>query len=115
MNLFPGIPAVIINDDNGEGLIPFGNPLTATFTVPVNPFCESSETVTAEVVSPTCVETEAGVTTILKSAAGGGGGGGEELPHAVIRHGLGNATNKIFLTNFSSNVRQGQPLDWSPR
>jgi hypothetical protein len=82
--------------------------------VPVNPFCGSSETVTAEVVPPTCVETEAGETTILKSAAGGGGGGGEELPHAVRRHGHRNATNKAFLTNFSSNIRQGQQFNCCP-
>jgi hypothetical protein len=61
-------------------LIPFGNPLTVTFTAPVNPFNVFSETITGALVPPTSVETDAGVMTMLKSATGGGGGG-EELPH----------------------------------
>lgn len=77
-----GIPAVSVNGDAGEELIPFGNPLTVMFTAPVNPFTVFSVIVTGALVPPTFVETDAGVTTMLKSATCGGGGGGcEELPH----------------------------------
>ncbi len=39
-----GIPAVSVNDAAGEELIPFGNPLAVTVTVPVNPFTGIRET-----------------------------------------------------------------------
>ena len=74
-----------MNGDAGEELIPFGNPLTLIVTGPVNPFCGLSETVTGEVVPPTCVEIKAGEMTILKSVAGGGRAG-REVPHALRRH-----------------------------
>jgi hypothetical protein len=63
------------------------NPLALTVTGRVNPFSAFNDTVMGEVVPPTCVETEAGEMTILKSAAGGGGGG-EELPQPLRRHRL---------------------------
>jgi hypothetical protein len=42
-----------VNDDVSEELIPLGNPLTLTVTVPVKPFSGLIETDTGEVVPPT--------------------------------------------------------------
>jgi len=81
------IPGASVNGDAGEELMPFGNPLMVMVTGPVNPFCGVTETITGEVVAPTCVETEASDNKILKSAAGGGGADGEP-PHALRKHKL---------------------------
>jgi len=48
-----GVPGESINGDAGEEVIPLGNPLTVTVTVPVNPFSAFRETATGEVVAPT--------------------------------------------------------------
>lgn len=80
-----GVPEVSMNDAAGEGFIPFGNPVIVKFTAPANPFCGTSETITGEVVPPTCVETDGGETTILKSPVGGGGGDAEPA-HPLSRH-----------------------------
>jgi hypothetical protein len=65
--------------------IPIGNPLTVTFTAPINPFSTVNETVTGVVVEPTMVETEGGETEMLKSGTTGGGGDCDE-PQPVKKY-----------------------------
>jgi hypothetical protein len=48
-----GVAEDSINEDAGTALIPFGNPLTVTFTEPVNPFSGVRETFMGMVVEPT--------------------------------------------------------------
>jgi hypothetical protein len=92
-----GAPTVSINGDEAEELIPFGSPFTVTPTAPVNPFTAFSETVTGELVPPTCVEVDVGKTSILKSAVGGGGGE-DEPPQPARRLALKKkkATRDVF-------------------
>ena len=86
-----------MNEAEGSEFIPLGKPLTDMFTCPVKPFSASTETVTGEVVPPTCVETEVVESPTLKS---GDSGGELYLPH-----------KKPMLVPSSMQVQPGRTRD----
>ena len=64
--------ALIERLQDGEQVVPDGNPLTVTETDPEKPFEPVMETVTGALVVPACVLTDEGETEIEKSGEGGG-------------------------------------------
>jgi len=70
-------------EEPGDAFTPEGSPCSVISTEPLNPLCDATETVTAEVVFPITAEAETGETDKLKSGIGGGGGCWLLPPHAV--------------------------------
>lgn len=55
----------------GIAATPLGRPLSATWIVPVKPFCAVADTVNGSELPPACSVSVAGVTERLKSGGGG--------------------------------------------
>src|SRR5713101_2949884 len=58
--------------DAGDEITPGGNPLIATFTAPLKPFCPTTEITTAGLMVPTVMVSVEGFTAKLKSWRRGG-------------------------------------------
>jgi hypothetical protein len=69
-------PTDSTSGDAGDDIAPGGNPVIATFTAPLKPFCPTTEITTGGLMVPTVMEVVEGFTDKLKSCRGGGGGGG---------------------------------------
>jgi len=58
--------------DAGNTIAPGGNPVIATLTAPLKPFCPTTEITTGGLMVPTVIVSVGGFTDKLKSCAGGG-------------------------------------------
>ncbi|MDP9291942.1 MAG: hypothetical protein M3O82_06230 [Verrucomicrobiota bacterium] len=60
------------NGDAGDDIAPGGNPLIATFTVPLKPFCRTIEINTGGLIVPTVIESANALVDRLKSGCADG-------------------------------------------